>query len=247
MHVNAIMWRVMYRELRALTNDKKLALTPMEVNDLYDHVWNVGTVLMSEDSLAILDDGFRPWPRVIEGSEASWDFYDIHDRNKARDLDILRKYQDREDIATYTVVLKEVLHLFGQGIHESLTRTMGDYLEATGGRLRNNNKTPWEQEIAAKMICTNNPAEGPFATVKAFLNMYPSLKLRTVASLSAAICNETHASSETWHWKQCKGSGIGTYLASPGEAGDHKTLFCTNESPRGTNRHDAGEQRRRRS
>ncbi len=77
-------------------------------------------------------------------------------------------------------------------MHESLTRTMEDYLEATGGRLRNNNKAPWEQETAAKMICTNNLAEGPFATVKAFLNMYPSLKLRTVASQSAAICNGTH-------------------------------------------------------
>ncbi len=83
---------------------------------------------MSEDSLDILQDGFRPWPRVKEGSEASWDFYDIHDRNKAMDLMLLRKYQDREDIVTYMVILKEVLHLFGQGIHESLTRTMGNYL-----------------------------------------------------------------------------------------------------------------------
>ena len=50
MHVSAIMWRIVYRELRALTNDNKLALTPMDINDLYDHVWNVGTLLMSEDS-----------------------------------------------------------------------------------------------------------------------------------------------------------------------------------------------------
>jgi hypothetical protein len=114
-----------------VTNDKKLALTPMDVNDLYEHVWNVGTLLMSEDSVDILQDGFRPWPRVKEGSEASWDFYDIHDRNKAMDLMPLRKYQDREDIVTYTVILKEVLHLFGQGIHESLTRTM--YGELPGG------------------------------------------------------------------------------------------------------------------
>ncbi len=98
------MWRIVYRGLRALTNDKKLALTPMDVNDLYEHVWNVGTLLMSEDSLNILQDGFRPWPRVKEGSEVSWDFYDIHDRNKAMDLMLLRKYQDREDIVTYTVI-----------------------------------------------------------------------------------------------------------------------------------------------
>ena len=77
-------------------------------------------------------------------------------------------------------------------MHESLTRTMGNYLEATGGLLSNKNKSPWEKDIAARMSCTNNAAEGPFATVRAFLQMYPSLKLRTVASLSAAIVNGTH-------------------------------------------------------
>ena len=125
----------MYRELRALTNDKKLALNPMDLNDLYEEVWNVGTLLMTDESLSILEEGYRPWPRVKEGTEASWDFYDIHDRNKAADLLTLRKYEGREDIETYTVVLKEVFHLFGEAIHESLTRTMGLYLEATSGIL----------------------------------------------------------------------------------------------------------------
>ncbi len=127
----------MYRELRALTNDKKLSLNPMELNDLYKEVWNVGTLLQTEDSLTILEEGLRPWPRVKEGMEASWDFYDIHDRNKVADLVTLQKYRDREDLETYTVVLKEVFHLFGQAIHESLTRTMGAYLEATGGTYQN--------------------------------------------------------------------------------------------------------------
>jgi hypothetical protein len=179
---------------------------------------------MSEDSLDILNDGYRPWPRVKEGTEASWDFYDIHDRNKATDLDVLRKYQDRVDIDTYKVVLEEVLHLFGQGIHESLTRTMGKYLEATGGRLSNNNKTPWEKEIAAKMICTNNPAEGPFATVKAFLNMYPSLKLRTVASLSAAICNGTHRPR---HGTGENARDAGLALTSPAKVKEAVTRLCS--------------------
>ena len=91
--------------------------------------------------------------------------------------------------------LTRSLHPFiflGEGLHESLTRTLGNYLEATGGRLSNKHKTQWEKDIAARMICTNNPAEGPFATVRAFLQMYPSLKLGTVASLSAAIVNGTH-------------------------------------------------------
>ncbi len=61
----------MYRELRALTNDKKLALNPMDLNDLYEEVWNVGMLLMTDESLSIMDEGYRPWPRVKEGTEAS--------------------------------------------------------------------------------------------------------------------------------------------------------------------------------
>jgi hypothetical protein len=44
------------------------------------------------------------------------------------------------------------------------------------------------------MVCTNNLAEGPFATVRAFMHIYPSLKLRTVAGLSVAMINGTHRS-----------------------------------------------------
>jgi hypothetical protein len=35
-HGNAIMWRVMHRELRALMNDKAMHLNPMEINDVYE-------------------------------------------------------------------------------------------------------------------------------------------------------------------------------------------------------------------
>ena len=167
----------MYRELRALTNDKKMALNPMDLNDLYEEVWNVGELLQTDDWPTIMDEGFRPWPRVKEGTEESWDFYDIHDRNKAADLLLLRKYKDREDIDNYTVVLKEAFHLFGQAIHESLTRAMGLYLEATSGILQNKNKTQWKKAIASRMLCTNNAAESPFGTAKAYLDQYQTTKL----------------------------------------------------------------------
>jgi hypothetical protein len=120
------------------------------------------------------------------------DFYDVHDRHKARDLQVLKQFMGREDIAQYKIVLKEVLRLFGAAIKESLTRTMGEYLEATEGRLRNSAKTEWEKDVASRMICTNNPAEGPFATARAFLHMYPTLKLRTLATLCAAVVNGTY-------------------------------------------------------
>ena len=81
-HVNAIMWRVVYRELRALTNDSTMSLNPMEINDLYEAVWNVGVVVQSDDALNILDLEYRPWPKMNEGTEASTEFYRVHDRNK---------------------------------------------------------------------------------------------------------------------------------------------------------------------
>jgi hypothetical protein len=64
-HVNAIMWRVVYRELRALTNDSAINLDPMELCDIYEQVWVVGSLLQSDDCLSILDDGYRPWPKVL--------------------------------------------------------------------------------------------------------------------------------------------------------------------------------------
>ena len=88
----------------------------------------------------------------------------------------------------------EVFKLFGEGIHESLARTMGDYLEATGGVLANSTKSEWEKDVASRMLFTNNAAEGPFAVIRAFLHMYPSLKLQTVVGLSAAMVNGTHRS-----------------------------------------------------
>ena len=132
-HVNAIVWRLIYRELRAFTNANTLNLNPLdlELNELYDNLWDVGELLRGEDALDILEEGWRPWPRVKEGSEASWDFYDILDRHKARDLEILQRHRARANVEQYTSVLKTVLALFGDAIKESLTRTMADYLEAT--------------------------------------------------------------------------------------------------------------------
>jgi hypothetical protein len=94
----------------------------------------------------------------------------LHDQ---ADLQKLRDYERRQDVERYKDILKKVLSLFGEGMYESLTRTMGAYLEATAGRLSNANKTDWEKDIASRMIGTNNPAESPFATVRAFLHMYP--------------------------------------------------------------------------
>lgn len=68
-HTCAIMWKVCFKELRALTNTKQLSISglnvnPMELNDIYEHVWNLGVLLQRNECLSILDQDFRPWPKV---------------------------------------------------------------------------------------------------------------------------------------------------------------------------------------
>jgi hypothetical protein len=76
------MWRVVYRELRALTNDGVMNLNPIELNEVYEEVWNVGSLLMSDDALSILQPEYRPWPKFKDGTDAFRDFYEVHDRDK---------------------------------------------------------------------------------------------------------------------------------------------------------------------
>ena len=42
-HVNALMWRVVFKELRGLTNSKGLEITPTELNTLYEHLYDLGS------------------------------------------------------------------------------------------------------------------------------------------------------------------------------------------------------------
>jgi hypothetical protein len=121
-HVNAVMWRVVYRELRALTNDGVMRLNLMELNDIYEDLWNVGTLLQNEtDVLSIMEDDFRSWAKVKADTEKSRAFYDVHDRAKQADLALLRNYESRADLESYVVVLKKVFSLFGTPALKNLT------------------------------------------------------------------------------------------------------------------------------
>ena len=67
------MWKVCFKELRALTNTQQLSISglnvnPMELNDIYEHVWNVGLLLQTNQCMSILDQDFRPWPKVSSTS-----------------------------------------------------------------------------------------------------------------------------------------------------------------------------------
>ncbi len=122
-HCCAILWKTVFQELRGLTNTTAL-LNPMELNDLYDHLWNVGVELQSKDCLNILQKDFRPWPRVCWEEDASKIFYGKLEKQKVAEMAELRQYVAKEDLDVYEPILKEVLTLFGKAIHISLERTM---------------------------------------------------------------------------------------------------------------------------
>ncbi len=91
MHANSVLWRVVFKELRALTNSKGLKISPTELNTLYEHLYEVGTLLQKPGCMTVFDDGYRPWPRVCkEGKSAK--FYAVVDTNIAADLARLRTY-----------------------------------------------------------------------------------------------------------------------------------------------------------
>jgi hypothetical protein len=141
-HCCAIMWKCVFQELRGLTNTNSI-LNPMELNDLYDHLWNVGVKLQSEDALSIVADDFRPWPHVRFSEPASQNFYEKLERNKVIERAELRRFETKEDLHVYQPILMEILHLFGTAIHTSLERTMGKYLKATEGIYRNELRDEW--------------------------------------------------------------------------------------------------------
>jgi hypothetical protein len=162
-------------------------------------VWNLGLLLQSDESLDVLQSDYRAWPKVREGEAGSIKFYTVLHRSRSspykplciclirtlnlsiylsltislreEDLAELRQHEGREDVDNYKNVLRE-LHLFGNAIPKSLERTMGKYLKSTGGIFRNELREEWELEAVAKLLSHNNPAERPFAIVKAYLQVF---------------------------------------------------------------------------
>ncbi len=194
-HCCAILWKTVFQELRGLTNTTSI-LNPMELNDLYDHLWNVGVVLESEDCLDILKDDYRPWPRVRFDEEASKNFYNVLKRDKSTERAELRLYETKDDRAVYEPILKEVVNLFRIAIHISLKRTMGNYLKSTDGVFRNELREEWQLDKVAKLLCTNNAAERPFGVAKAYVRIHQTLSLRTLASFGLSMCNGSHRPAE---------------------------------------------------
>jgi hypothetical protein len=64
-------------------------------------------------------------------------------------------------------------------------RTLHKYLRQTNGPLANDKQAEWESKAAKNMLCHNNNAERPFATMRAYNNLYPNNAERPFATMRA--------------------------------------------------------------
>jgi hypothetical protein len=122
---------------------------------------------------------------VRQAEDGSVKFYRVLKRNREQDLAELRQFETREDITTYEAVLREILALFGQAIHTSLERTMGNYLRSTGGIYRNEVREEWELAHVLQLLAHNSAAERLFAIVKVSNLSLPLIKMH---GLTPAFC-----------------------------------------------------------
>ncbi len=123
MNVCAIMWRVVFKELRGLTNSKGsiksvnpcyllkptlsfscftvcplvllsvlvgIELNPLELNVLYENLYDLGTMLQSIHCMGVFEEGFRPWPHIYKDKGRAKKFYNAIDAHLALDLQRLR-------------------------------------------------------------------------------------------------------------------------------------------------------------
>ncbi len=191
-HVCALLWRVIFKELRGLTNSKGLEIDPITLNRIYEDLYDVGCLLQTNQALVLLESNFRPWPHIYQNKNRSKKFYTHLEQNLEADLNNLRAYKGRQDAEKYEAMLRTVLGIFGKGIVESLEFTMKDYLKQTNGVLRTDVRAAWEVEACRNMLCHNNHAERPFAVLRQYKHLYPSLLKGNLSKLSQSLVNGTH-------------------------------------------------------
>ena len=163
-------------------------------------------MLQGPNSLSIFNLHFRPWPHIYQSRGRSKKFYKGIDRYLDRDLLALRNYHAREDSVKYTELLRKILALFGLGIIDSLEYTMGKYIRQTNGAFANDKREEWEEKAAEGLLCHNNNAERPFAVLRLYKRMYPSISLRNLSKISLTIVSGTHRPAD-------KGSPAGIALS----------------------------------
>jgi hypothetical protein len=142
--------------------------------------------------MVVFDPLFRPWPHIYQNKNRIKKFYLHLEVNLERDMNKLRGFKGRADEEKYTGMVKQVLGLFGKGIITSLQYTMKNYLRQTDGNLQTGTREQWEQEKYKNMLSHNNGAERPFAILRVYKQLYPSLSLANLGKLSQSIVNGTH-------------------------------------------------------
>jgi hypothetical protein len=107
-------------------------------------------------------------------------------------MNSLRAFTARVDAKKYEEMLRTVIGLFGKGIIASLEYTMKDYLRQTNGLLRTSLRPAAEVTTCKAMLCHNNHAERPFAVLRQYKRLYPSISLTNLSKLSLSLVNGTH-------------------------------------------------------
>jgi hypothetical protein len=54
------MWRVIFKELRGLTNSKGLEIDPLTLNGMYEQLYDVGNLLQTNACLSVFDLSLLP-------------------------------------------------------------------------------------------------------------------------------------------------------------------------------------------
>jgi hypothetical protein len=142
--------------------------------------------------MVLFDPLFRAWPHIYQDKSRSKKFYRRLEKHYERDMNKLRGFRGRADEEKYTAMVRQVLGIFGKGIITSLEYTMKNYLRQTNGSLQTGNREQWEQDKCKYMLSHNNGAERPFAILRVYKHLYPSLTLENLGKLSQSIVNGTH-------------------------------------------------------
>ncbi len=140
-------------------------------------MYDLGKLLQTDEAMCVFDVNYRAWPHIYQSRGPSAKFYKAMDRNFQRDVLALQTYEARDDADKYSTLIRRILNLFGLGIINSLEYTMHRYLSQTNDDLANDKREPWEEKAVEGMMCHNNNAERPFAVLKQYKRMYPSISL----------------------------------------------------------------------
>jgi hypothetical protein len=192
------MWASCFHELRTLTNSAQVNLNPLELHGLHDHLHAVGHLLISNNAMGTLDGDCRPWPNARPDDEEMKEWCAAHAKSTAKRKATLRSCTSRADLPQHKEVLKEFLATFGEGTHESLERTSGDFFEVHTGKKRNELLT--ERGARAGLASGVSQQLGRMAfcsVVEGLARLHSNTKLPHLSSLAHARVNGICASPST--------------------------------------------------